>query len=229
MHPLTLQEPSPIDQPKSFYAINSWWIFIGICLIYIFSAWWLQTEVLTDDLYYQTLGGRLSTDKIDAWVGLQHRTRLLGYTMIPIGLLLKISATCTCLMTGLLITGNKVSFRSLFKIALFAESAFVAAAMLRLVLLAFFHTIDRLEDWQSFAPLSLYSLMKASTVPSWLVYPLQTLNLFEIAYMVLLAAGLHYFLLRPMKRMLLLSAASYGIGLFCWMTVMVFLNLNLAA
>jgi hypothetical protein len=132
-------------------------------------------------------------------------------------------------MTGLLVTGNKVSFKILFKIALFAESAFVAAALVRLVLLAFFHTIDRLEDWQAFAPLSLYSLLKTSSVASWLVYPLQTLNLFELAYMGLLAAGLHYYLQQPFSKMLPLSAGAYGVGLLCWMIFMVFLNLNLGA
>lgn len=228
METLSIPKQHSADS-QSLYSINGWWIFISICLIYIFTAWWLQSEVLTDSLYYQTLGNKLSTDKIDAFVGLQHRTRWLGYATIPIALVFKITASCFCLMTGLMVTGNKLSFKILFKIALFAESAFVAAALVRLVLLAFFHTIDRLEDFQSFAPLSLYSLLKPSSVASWLVYPLQTLNLFEFAYAGLLAAGLHFYLRQPLKKMLAVAAGSYGLGLLCWMIFMVFLNLNLAS
>ena len=208
------------------YDIHSAWLIAAISILYIFAAWWIQTGVLTDEVFYNTLAGKTSSDKIDSLIQLQHRMGLVGYVLVPFELLVRVAAVSFCLLTGLYLTGRKLPTGAVFKIALFAETSFVAYTLLKLVLLAFFHPISRLQELQAFAPLSLYSIADASSIPDWLVYPLQTINLFEIAYWFFLAAGLRYFLGQPLGKMLLLVLGSYGLGLVCWLTAAVFLILN---
>ena len=210
-------------------SINGWWLFAGLCLIYMFSAWWIRTGIMTDDLYYASLNGKLSTDQIGSVIQWQHKIGLVSYFAVPIGLFLKVSLCSFCLTAGLLAVNIKASFRGIFKIALLAETAFIAAALLRLILLAFFHPVETLRQYQDFAPLSLYSLVDPVYVPGWLAYPLQTINVFEIGYCLALAAGLRSLTRQPFGRMIRIVLLSYGLGLLCWMTAVAFLNINLSS
>ncbi len=212
------------EQP--IYTLNSWWVFSGICFIYLFFNWWLQTEVLTDQVYYYSLAGQVSIEKLSSYLDTQHRVSFLSYLMVPIALLFKMTLVSFCLLTGLLLTSQKLPFQTLFKIVLFAETAFAASTLLRLLLLTFSHNIESLAQFQSFAPLSLFSLFKTSSVPHWLDYPLQTLDLFQVAYVLLLAAGLRFFLRQPFGKMLGLVIGSYGIGLLCTMIGAAFLVIS---
>jgi hypothetical protein len=212
------------EQP--LYALSDWWVFTGICFIYLFFNWWLQTEVFTDQVYSYSLGGQIGADKLSAFLDSQHRMSLLGYLLIPVALLLKIMLVSFCVLTGLLLTARKLPFRTLFKIVLFAESAFAASTLLRLLLLTLSHNIESLSEFQAFAPLSLFSFFKASSVPAWLYYPLQTLDLFQVAYCLLLAAGLRFFLRLPFAPMLRLVLLSYGLGLLCCMIGAAFLVIS---
>ncbi len=58
----------------SFCTINAWYVFGGICLIYIFFNWYLQTQVLTDQIYSYTLAGQANAGKLSAFLVEQHRT-----------------------------------------------------------------------------------------------------------------------------------------------------------
>jgi hypothetical protein len=215
---------SPAYTSQSIYATNSWLLFACICLLSLFSTYYIQANILTDQVYYNSLADRLTADKIASLIHTQQRIRILSYLMVPAGLLLKITLVSFCIYTGLQFTSYALSFRTVFKIALFAETASVVYTLLRLFLLSFFYDVNTFNELQSFAPLSVFSLLNAATVPQFLQYPLQVLNLFELLYCLLLAAGLRFFLKQPMGKMIGLVLASYGLGLLCWMLCVVFLN-----
>jgi hypothetical protein len=215
-------QSSASSDNTSLYSANAWWVFAGICSIYLFFNWWLQTQVFTDQVYYYSLGGRVSAEKLASFLDAQHRMSFLSYVFVPVVLVVRMTVIAFCLLTGLLLTSRKLSFKAIFKIVLFAESAFAAGVLLRLLLLAFSKGIESLAQFETFAPLSLYSLVHPSSVPAWLTYPLQTLDLFQVAYCLLLAAGLRHFLFCPFKKALRLVLCSYGLGLLCCMIAFAF-------
>jgi len=226
MNHLTIQEQPSVRHGSSFYTIHNGWLIAAWSIIYIFSAWWIRTSILTDDVYFNSMGANTDPTKVYSIIELQHRFGPLIYSMVPVGLLLRTTAVAFCLLAGAFLGGHKLSFGTGFKIALFAESAFVAYALLKLVLLAFSHPVSRLQDMQEFAPLSFYSFLGPAAVPRWLMYPLQTLNIFEIAYWFLLATGLRYFLGQPLGKMFILVLSTYGIALLCWIASVEFLTIN---
>ncbi|HEY6901640.1 MAG TPA: hypothetical protein VI233_13390, partial [Puia sp.] len=138
----------------------------------------------------------------------------------------KMTCVTFCLLTGLLLTSQKLPLRSLFKIVLIAESAFVVSALIRLLLLAFAIHVQSLGQYMSFAPLSVYSFFNPASIPNWMTYPLQTLDIFQVAYVFLLAYGLHYYMDLPLKKTLGLVLGSYGLGLFCCMIGFAFISVS---
>lgn len=220
---LTLGKTRQVMPGQHIYDINNWFVFSGICAVYLFSSYYLQQHVLTESVYYNSLSA-MDEHEIEEIFHSKESAGILGYFMVPVTTTVKMLFTSFCLYTGLLVMGNTTPFRKIFKIALFAEIAFVLATLVRLILLAFFMDVNNFNDISSFAPLSLYSLI--GSAPAYLAYPLQTINVFEVLYVFLLAAGLQYFLKFEFKKMLLLVLASYGLGLLAWMIFVGFLNVN---
>lgn len=223
MNFLTVVRSRPVGANQHFYDINGWLIFSGICLVYFFSSYYLQQHVLTESLYYNSYAA-MDEHEIEEMIHAKERAGFFGYLMVPITTAIKILFASFCIYTGLLLTGSTTAYKTLFRVALFAELAFVLSTMVRLVMLSFFTELQTFDDIRSFAPFSLYSLI--SNAPGYLAYPLQTINLFEVLYCFLLATGLQYFLKRPFKKMLLLVLCSYGLGLLAWMVFVGFLNVN---
>ncbi|HEY6899392.1 MAG TPA: hypothetical protein VI233_02070, partial [Puia sp.] len=61
------------------YTLNPWYILGGFCFIYLFFNWYLQSEVLTEQVYTYTLAGQINPDKLSAFLEGQHRMAFLGY------------------------------------------------------------------------------------------------------------------------------------------------------
>ncbi len=215
-----------LSSGASLYTTNAWFVFGATSFIYLFFNWYLQTQVLTDQVYSYSLSTQVNPDKLSAFLQGQHRMVLLSYLLVPFTLLLKMTLVSICLLAGLLLTYQKLAYRTLLRIVLFAESAFVAGTLLRLLLLTFSHQLESLGQYLSFAPLSLYSLFKPSVVPNWLTYPLQTLDIFQAGYILLLAAGLRHYTGQPFRKMIWLVLGSYGLGLFCCMIGFAFISIS---
>lgn len=207
---------------------NGWWIFGGICAVYLFSSYYLQTAVLTDQVYYNSLGNEHTSDQVEHLIQDRRSMGFMGYILVPVVLMAKVLFTFFCLYTGLLLTSNQVAFKALFKIVLFAESAFVLATLTRLVLIAFFVDLETFDSIRFFSPLSLLNLFNPADIPNYLVYPLQTISIFEVLYIILLAVGLQYHLGRRFKEMLVLVLISYGPGLLSWMALIAFISMSIA-
>lgn len=192
---------------------NPWLVFGGSCFIYLFFNWYLQTRVLTDQVYTFTFGNQVNPDKLNAFLDGQHRSAVLGYLFVPLIMLTKMSLVSLCLYAGLVLTSQSLSFPRVFRIVLIAESAFVAGTLIKLLLLSFTHPVESLGQYLAFAPLSLFSLFPASRIPNWLVYPLQTMDLFQLIYVFLLAKGLQVHLKKNFRSSIRMVIGSYGVGL----------------
>jgi hypothetical protein len=63
-------------------------------------------------------------------------------------------------------------------------------------------------------------------VPNWLVYPLQTLDVFQALYIYLLAKGLSVYLKRSITQSVEQVLGSYGVGLFTMMILFAFISIT---
>ena len=153
-------------------------LLLGLLVITTQAASYL---FLSEGIYYQSFGEKLATDRIAKMIEQSHKWQWLGYLFIPILVLIRVSFTTICLYTGLFVADLKVRLRDLFKVALLADFVFVAAGIVKLVMLIFFKEVNTLDDLQ-FQPLSLMQLFDKGSVDALLVYPLGLLNAFELLY-----------------------------------------------
>ncbi len=186
-----------------------------------------------NDLLYQSYSEKLTTAQIEKIFALQEKWQWVSYIIVPILLLIKVTVIASILYVGAFFYSKaKVTFKQLFNVVVKAEFVFLGVGVLKIVWFYFFQTNYTLEDLQYFYPLSALNIVGYKGLEPWFVYPFQVLNLFELAYWLILA----YFIGKlaftakdkgkPMDLGLKIVASSYGSALLLWVVVVMFFTLN---
>lgn len=219
---LALKYPRVFEFDKRFF-------FVILCLLYAVNTFIFNELLITKQVYYQTFGEQIALQRIDEVFEFREHWKWIGYAIIPLMLLIKISFTAVCLNIGTMFAGYEISFKKLFQIALIAETIFLIGALSKSLWLLLFREVHVLQDVQYFYPMSLLTFVNDSaSIERYLVYPLQTINLYEAAYWFALALGLHWALGKSFRSAFTLTAVSYGTGLLIWMIFIVFLSINIS-
>lgn len=186
-----------------------------------------------NDLLYQSYTEKLTTAQIEKVFALQEKWQWVSYAIVPVLLLLKVIVIASVLYVGTFFYSKaKVTFKQLFNAVVKAEFVFLGVGVLKIVWFYFFETNYTLEDLQYFYPLSALNILGYQGLEAWFIYPLQVLNLFELAYWLLLS----YFIGKlaftekdkgkPMDLGFKIVASSYGSALLLWVVVVMFFTLN---
>tara|TARA_R110002124_G_scaffold280490_1_gene453763 strand:+ start:2437 stop:3135 length:699 start_codon:yes stop_codon:yes gene_type:complete len=208
--------------------VSVWIIFGIILLVYWFFAWVTQEFIYSDSLYYRSYSGTLTNKTVEEMLGAQSRFWWTGYAFSPILLLLKFLFASTCFSIGVLFSKGELEFRVIFKAAMLTEVVFIIAQVVFITIL--FINLDdvTLQNATGYFPLSALSLIGIENVHAqWVIYPLQTLNLFEVFYMVAIAWLLSRTTKQSFADIFSIVLPSYGIGLLLWITFVAFLTFQL--
>ncbi|WP_300977543.1 hypothetical protein, partial [Flavobacterium sp.] len=150
----------------------------------------------------------------------QEKWQWLVYLIVPIGLLCKITFISSIVYIGaFLFIKKQITFKKLFNIVITAEFVFLLVPVFKIIWFYFFQTNYTLEDIQNFYPLSALNLVGYNGLEPWLIYPFQVLNLFELAYWLLLAYYIGKASETTMDHGLKIVASSYGSALLLWVVV----------
>lgn len=156
----------------------------------------------------------------------------LNFIIIPISILIKIFTVSFVVYIGTFLFNLKLSFKKLLLIVIKLEYIFLLPILFEIIYFKFINTSATLEDIQYFYPLSALNIVGYKGLEAWFIYPLQVLNLFELAYWLLLS----YFIGKlafsekdkgkPMDLGFKIVASSYGSALLLWVVVVMFFTLN---
>ena len=139
---------------------------------------------------------------------------------------IKIACVALCLYIGLFFFSNQNnSYQISFNVALKSEIVFVAYYIVRLLWYTFIHIPDSLEEMQVM-PFSVMSFFDPSITETWLIYPLNTLNIFEVLYVLMLSSFLTVAIQIKFRNAFELVFVSYGAGLLLLMVAQMFLILT---
>ena len=202
-------------------------IFVGLTMAMIMFGILNQKLLRTEDLLYNYLGNEYSTDQISHFMELSQKWQWVGYAILPVILLLKIAVISSVLYMGAFFFEKKITYKRLFTIVTKAEFVFVLVGLVKLVWFLFQDDYT-LQDIQSFYPLSALSVVGYQELQPWFVYPFQTLNLFELAYWIVLAWLLSKEIKSTTDKALKIVASSYGSALLIWVVAVMFLTLNMS-
>lgn len=213
---------------KSIADFYVWIIFGAILIVYLLMAWFLQEYINNEYLYYRSYSGTLTKQTIENMLGLQSRYWWVSYVFIPILLFFKVVFTSICISIGTILAVIDFKFKNIFKVAIIAEVVFVIAQIVYLFNL--FQNIDTLtfDTASNHLPLSLLSYFGTENIVTWLHYPLQTLNLFEVFYILFISWLLSKQWKLDYVESVNIVLPSYGIGLLLWMILVVFLTLQIS-
>ena len=207
--------------------INYWGYFICLCLVLALIMVIEKTIIVSDTLYFEALSETVAYERIQEMLSFQKEWVWLGYVMIPVVVTLKVFLISICLLTGFVLNRQKVSFKHTFQMVLLLEAVWLVPALIKTTyfLIAKDYTLQSLN---SFYPHSLLALFDAKNLNLVLVYPIYTLNLVELVYILLLGVGVQRLTNQVYTDSLKDVLSTYFVGLLVWVLCVCFLMVSLA-
>ncbi len=197
-------------------------ILVGILLIITFLSKFILN---TDELLFNSLSEQLTKNQINEALIFNEKWQWVSYIFIPILLFIKIGLISSVLYMGLFFFNQQISYKNLFTTVTKAEFIFIGAGILKLIWFSFQEQYT-LQDVQYFFPLSALSIVGHEGLSPWFLYPFQTLNLFELAYWLVLAYLIGKQIKISTDKALKIVASSYGSSLLIWIVAVMFFTLN---
>ena len=215
------------NRRSGYFSFNALAFFTILLLLYLGLLYYSNTSFLTDSVYYNSYSGSVAGSGIARIIGIKNKFIWISYILFPAILYVKLIFSSVCIKTRLVLSNTNLDWKTIFRIVLFSELAFLLSALAKVIILTFFKGVNTLNDVQLYTPFSLYGLFSSpSIVPKYLIYPLQAFNLFELLYWVLLSFGLSTCLKINFARSFLLVLTSYGIGLLFWILFLMFITIS---
>lgn len=207
--------------------MKSLYFFLALVMGFFVVIFTSEKILNIEHLAYNSLSEKLTAQEINKFFELQKKIKLIGYFINPLILLVKTCMVATILYIGTYFFCKKeLSFKALWEIAIKAEFIFLLVSVCKLIWFYFFQTNFILEDIQYFYPLSSLNILDYHLLDPWLIYPLQTLNFFEFAYIILLSFQIGNLTKTNTDTGLKIVASSYVPALLLWVTVVMFFTLN---
>ena len=182
----------------------------------------VTNEVLEDHLIQQH-----SVDQIQKLLDSQDKFAWIRYALLPLFYLVKLTLISLWIICGFILFGYNNSFKKVFRVVLIAEFVWLIPPFITLTWFGLVDINYTLIDVQYFKPLSLLNFFEASEVENWLIFPLQSLNLFELVYVLVLAIGIKKMLKKDYNTALNFTIPVYGSAVFVWVVFYSLISVNL--
>ena len=209
---------------------NNYILLLTVVIILLLSGLLLKYGLEVDKMVLNFYSEQLAQEQIEKLLEIQQKWAWLGYAIIPLLVLFRSSLVALCLNIGMFFYDmeNSIKFKQFFRIALLGEFVLVLVGFFKLGYFYFIKTDYTLQDLEQYSPLSYINFLDLEKIQPWLIYPLQTINLFEITYFFVLVYGLWKLLKNNYSKSFEIVAVSYGSGLVIWLGLVMFLTLNMS-
>jgi hypothetical protein len=195
-------------------------------LVSMLMTLYYKSDILTEKEFFNHYSSQLSYEQIQKMMSFRKEYEWLGYILTPIFYFIKISLISLCLYTGILLANIKnLSLAKIFSAVVLADILFLIPQLIKIVWFTFQPNYT-LEDLQYFMPISLLNIFNPKEIEPWLVYPLQSINVWEVAFWFALAFELKAYFEEDFTKSFGIVLASYGSGFMIWILFVVFLTLN---
>ena len=202
------------------------YIIVIMCFFLITISEVSQLLLETKTLLYQSLASDVASNEIQNIINFQNKWKLFGYVIMLIYVFLKTSIITLILYIAIFFSKSEITFKSIFYKVIQAEFIFLLVPIFKIIWFYFFQTSYKLEDIQNFFPLSAINITGYEGLEPWYIYPLQTLNLFEIAYIFYLGFQIAKLTKSTPDEGLKMVVFSYVPALLLWVCTIMFLTLN---
>jgi hypothetical protein len=134
--------------------------------------------------------------------------------------IIKILIVSLIIYSALYLSDQNIGFEKVLKIIIYSEYIFLIPAASKIFWFIYKYPQGTISDWHKTYVLSMLSLL--SNVPADWYYPLQTLNLFEVAYWFIIAYGISKITSFDYDKSLRIVLISYIPALVIWVATVAF-------
>ncbi len=185
----------------------------------------VNTIVLNEDFLYKIYEDTLDKSRIKEMINDLKDYAWVSYVYIFLSPL-KCCVIGALLYIAFFFSETKLTYSKAFQIAVWGEYVFILSQIIVTIIIVNKQDIQSLADIQAIYPLSLMELFKASEIPKWAIYPLKTMNAFEVIYVFVLAALSAKSLGIKWIKATESVAVAYVLGLSSWVIFIVFMVFN---
>jgi len=182
-----------MDLMSRYYNLKGLRLFILIAILNMVLLFLSRTGLINEIVFYNTFSEQFTYDRALKLFDDMNRFSWIGYVLSPILLLLRFSLISIVIYTGIVFIDirDKISLGSVFKVVMASEIVFVVAGTFKFFWFYLFAGNYDLNDLGFFYPLSLINFFNTGEVNKLWIFPLQTINLFQIVYVISIASGLN--------------------------------------
>jgi hypothetical protein len=176
-------------------------------------------------LFYSALNEQYTNEQIKTLLNIRDQWIGISYLFIPVFIIIRILHTSFCLFLGDLFQESNWGFKRLFTVALKADAVFVLSTVCVFYYYLIFGEYQTVNDL-SIHPFSLLAVAGQNSIPNWLVFAYNSINVFELIYLVFLTLLIHASTQAGYIKALIFSLFTYGIGNYLYVISLTFLYLN---
>jgi hypothetical protein len=204
-------------------------LFIGIVLVKLMLIWLSKNLLINEVVFFNSYSEQLTYDRALKLFEDMQKYLWISYAFTPIILLIKFSLISLVIYTGIVLNNiqYKISLGSVFKIVIASEIVFVSADFIKFVWFYLFIGNYNLNDLEFFYPLSLINFFKSGEVAKIWIFPMQTINLFHLFYIISISYGLNKVCLIKRSDSDKIVLLSYIPALLLWITLVIFLTIDI--
>ena len=211
-----------------YYRLKGLYLFICIVFANLILIWLSRRVLINETVFYNTFSEQLTYDRSIKLFENMNNMAWISYAFTPVILLIKFSLVSLLLYTGIIICNlqEKVSLKSVFKVVIACEFIFLGAGLFKFLWFYLFAGNYDLNDLGFFYPLSIINFFSPSEVSRFWIYPLQSVNLFHVCYIISIAYGLSKVSELEKADSEKIVLLSYLPGLFLWIVLIMFLTIE---
>ncbi|HUW93122.1 MAG TPA: hypothetical protein VMV74_08155 [Bacteroidales bacterium] len=215
---------------ESYFSIKRWKLFSGIILANLLLLWLSQT-LINETVFFNTYSDQLTYERSMELFARMKSFSWTAYLFTPLLLLIKFSVLTLVIYIGVFFSDmqKEITLDKVFTVVIASEVIILFASAAKLLWFSFFAGNYTLDEMGFFYPLSLINLFNQSEVDAYWVYPLQLVNIFQLVYILMLAAGLSKISAarREVTDRIILSTYFPAIAL--WIVLIMFITINASA
>ena len=201
-------------------------LIIIIVLLYIITILILKEFIITDSILINTLKDNYTYDRILEIIDKQHKFAFIQYIATIVFQIIKILLVSMFIFIVLYFYNiDQLKYKNCCTIVCLTEIIPILNSFYFLIFFLINPPSNQL-DFEKINNLSIFNFINKNNVSSFLIYPLQQINLFELAYWIVLTIGIKKLIQKPFWYCFKITALSYGIGLLIWVIFVVFLQIQ---
>lgn len=177
---------------QKYYSIRGLYLFVLITVLNLFLIWLSKSVLINETVFYNTYSELLTYDRSMKLFDRMKDISWISYAFTPVILIIKFLIISLVLYTGIVFFNlqKSITLGSVFRVVVGSELVFIMAGIFKFLWFYLFAGNYDLNDLGFFYPASLINLFNKTEVSDLWRYPLQTVNLFHIAYILLLSYGI---------------------------------------